>query len=71
MKCFIHLDIWQDLVKLIKAIDDDTSDVEYHVKIKDYVCSINKGYFVSSPHKGLDALVKAIVRVSEFVLPKK
>ena len=58
---FVHLDIGHDLTRLIKAIVDDAGDDEYHVKIKDYECSMNKGYFVSSPHKGLDALVEAIV----------
>ena len=60
---FVHLDIGQDLARLIKTIVDDTSDDEYHVKIKDYVCSMNKGYFVSSSHKGLEALMEAIVPI--------
>ena len=46
----------------IKAIVDDTSDEEYHINVKDHVFSINKGYFMSTPYKGFDALVETILR---------
>ena len=42
---------------MIEPIVKDSSDTYTHIKINDYRCDINKDYFVSTPHSGLDTLV--------------
>lgn len=59
--CFVHLDKGHDLSKLIQAIVDDNSDEENHVKIKNYLGNMNKGFFVASPHVGIGPLINDIV----------
>lgn len=59
--CYDHLDIGHKLSKLLKSIVDDTSDAEMNVKIYDYKCNLKKGFFTSSPYKGLQPLVNKIV----------
>lgn len=60
----MHLDIGYRLSELIGPIVKDYSGAYTHIKIYDYRCDIIKGFFVSTPYKGLDALVEAVVRVS-------
>ena len=59
--CYVHLDIGEKLSELIESIVKDNSDEETHIKIHDYRCDLNKGFFVSSPHIGIQPLVNSIV----------
>ena len=59
--CYVHLDIGDKLSDLIKAIVNDDSDAETHIKIRDYRCDLNKGFFTSSPHIGIQDLVDDIL----------
>ena len=62
--CYDHLDIGDKLSKLLKPIVDDNSDAEMNIKIYDYKCNLNKGFFVSTPNKGLQPLIDAIVKAA-------
>ena len=62
---YVHLDIGDKLAYLLKTIVEDDSDAETHIKIYDYQSALNKGFFVSSPHKGLQPLVDAIITKAE------
>lgn len=59
--CYVHLDIGHKLSDLIEAIVKDDSDADTHVKIYDYRCDLNKGFFKSSPHIGIHDLVEDIL----------
>lgn len=59
--CYVHLDIGDKLSDLIEAIVNDDSDAETHIKIRDYRCDLNKGFFTSSPHIGIQDLVDDIL----------
>lgn len=59
--CYAHLDIGHKLSDLIEAIVNDDSDAETHIKIRDYRCDLNKGFFKSSPHIGIQDLVDDIL----------
>ena len=56
--------IGHKLSKLLKPIVDDNSDAEMNIKIYDYKCNLNKGFFVSTPYKGLQPLIDAIVKAA-------
>lgn len=60
--CYDHLDIGEKLSKLLKPIVDDNSDAEMNIKIYDYKCNLNKGFFVSTQDKGIQPLIDAIVK---------
>ena len=59
--CYVHLDIGHKLSDLIEAIVNDDSDAETHIKIRDYRCDLNKGFFKSSPNIGIQDLVDDIL----------
>ena len=59
--CYTHLDIGYKLSELIKAIGFDNSDADTHIKIHDYRCDLSKGFFMSSPYIGINALVEDII----------
>lgn len=59
--CYVHLDIGHKLSDLIEAIVKDDSDANTHIKIYDYRCDLNKGFFTSSSHRGIQPLVDAII----------
>ena len=59
--CYVHLDIGHKLSDLIEAIVKDESDANTHVKITDYRCNLNKGFFLLSPHIGIHDLVEDIL----------
>lgn len=59
--CYTHLDIGYKLSELIKAIVFDNSDADTHIKIHDYRCDLSKGFFMSSPYIGINALVEDII----------
>ncbi len=60
--CFVHLDIGYKLTELIGAIVNDDRDAETNIKIYDYRCDLNKGFFTSSPNMGIEPLVEDIVK---------
>ena len=62
--CYDHLDIGYKLSKLLKPIVDDNSDAEMNVKVYDYKCDLKKGFFTSSPYKGLQPLMDAIINAA-------
>lgn len=64
---YVHLDIGYKLSYLLKTIVEDDSDAETHIKIYDYQSALNKGFFVSSPNKGLQPLVDAVVAKAEEI----
>ena len=63
--CYVHLDIGHKLSDLIEAIVKDDSDADTHIKIYDYRCDLNKGFFISTPHIGIQPLVDSIVDVAK------
>lgn len=65
--CYVHFDIGKKLSQLIDAIVKDDSDAETHIKITDYRCDLNKGFFMSSPYKGIDQLVAEIMDKAEKI----
>lgn len=65
--CYVHLDIGKKLSQLIGAIVKDDSDAETHIKISDYRCDLNKGFFTSSPFKGIEQLVTEILKKAEQI----
>lgn len=64
--CYVHLDIGYKLAELIEAIVKDEKDAETHIKIYDYQSALNKGFFVSTPNKGIKALVDDIVNKAQI-----
>ena len=40
----------------------DVSDADTHIKISDYRCDLNKGFFTSSLYVGIEPLINDIVR---------
>ena len=60
--CYVHLDIGYKLTELIGAIVNDDRDAETNIKIYDYRCDLNKGFFTSSPNMGIEPLVEDIVK---------
>lgn len=65
--CYVHFDIGHKLSELIEAIVKDDSDSETHIKISDYRCDLNKGFFTSSPFKGVEQLVDEILKKAELI----
>lgn len=65
--CYVHLDIGHNLSYLIESIVKDDSDAETHIKIYDYRCDLNKGFFTSSPYIGIQALVDDIVNKAQQI----
>ena len=65
--CYVHLDIGYKLAELIEAIVKDDKDADTHIKIYDYQSALNKGFFVSTPNKGLQALVEDILKKTQMI----
>lgn len=43
------------------------SDADTNIKISDYRCDLNKGFFTSSPFKGIEQLVDEILKKAKQI----
>ena len=64
--CYVHFDIGHKLSQLIGDIVKDDSDADTHIKISDYRCDLNKGFFTSTTYKGIEPLVAEIINKVKY-----